>query len=124
MTTLVHVLLLAAAGAVGTLLRAGCTSLSVRLCGDAFPWGTLAVNVVGSFAFGAIVALARSRAVSVEHEVVLLVGLLGGFTTYSSYAFQSLEMLIGGRVAVALAYVLVTNTLSIAAVWAGLRMVR
>jgi CrcB protein len=82
------------------------------------------VNVVGSFAFGAIVALARSRAVSVEHEVVLLVGLLGGFTTYSSYAFQSLEMLIGGRVAVALAYVLVTNTLSIAAVWAGLRMVR
>lgn len=53
-----HVVLLAVAGAVGTLLRAGCTLLADRLVGHAFPWGTLAVNVAGSFTFGATFALA------------------------------------------------------------------
>jgi fluoride exporter len=124
MTTLVHVLLLAGAGAVGTLLRAGCNAVSTRLLGESFPWGTLAVNVAGSFAFGAIYAVARSRAMSTGQEVILLVGLLGGFTTYSSYAFQSTEMLVHGRLATALGYVLITNVLGMAAVWAGLRLFR
>jgi fluoride exporter len=124
MNPLSHVLLLAAAGAVGTLLRAGCNAASMRMLGDSFPWGTLAVNVAGSFAFGAIYAVARSRAISTEQEVVLLVGLLGGFTTYSSYAFQSTEMLAHGRTAAALAYVAATNVLGMGAVWAGLRLFR
>jgi CrcB protein len=117
-------LLLACAGAVGTLLRAGCNLLAVRLVGTAFPWSTLAVNIAGSFAFGAIVSLARMRAVPPEHEFVLLVGLLGGFTTYSSFAFQTTEMLATGRVGTALAYMVATNALGIAAIWAGLRAFR
>jgi CrcB protein len=118
-----HVVLLAVAGAAGTLLRAGCTTLADRLLGQAFPWGTLAVNVAGSFAFGAINALARSRGLLTNpQEVILLVGLFGGFTTYSSFAFQSVEMLAHGRVAAALAYVAATNVAALAAVWAGLRI--
>lgn len=124
MNPVLNALLLAGGGAVGTLLRAGCTTLAGRLVGASFPWGTLAVNMVGSFAFGAIVALAKARALSTEQEVVLLVGLLGGFTTYSSFAFQAAEMLASGRVASALAYVIATNTLGLAAVWAGLRFFR
>ncbi|MGI9176855.1 MAG: fluoride efflux transporter FluC [Pirellulales bacterium] len=124
MHTLFQSLLLAGAGAVGTLLRAGCNTLAGRLIGTAFPWGTLAVNLVGSFAFGAIVALARARALSTEQEVVLLVGLLGGFTTYSSFAFQTTEMLATGRFATAVAYMIGTNALGLAAVWAGLRAFR
>ncbi|MFM7109473.1 MAG: fluoride efflux transporter FluC [Planctomycetaceae bacterium] len=117
-----HFALLAAAGAAGTLLRAGCTLLADRLVGHAFPWGTLAVNVAGSFAFGAIFALARSRGwLTGPQEVILLVGLLGGFTTYSSFAFQAVEMLAHGRTTAALAYVVATNVASLAAVWAGLR---
>jgi len=118
-----HALLLAFAGAAGTLLRAGCNGLAERLVGHAFPWATLAVNVAGSFAFGAIHALARSRGVfTPQQEVILLVGLLGGFTTYSSFAFQSVEMLAHGRTVAALAYVAVTNVAALAAVWAGLRL--
>ena len=118
----VHFLMLAAAGAAGTLLRAGCTALAVRFCGPSFPWGTLVVNVVGSFAFGAIHALARSRGwLTNPQEVILLVGLFGGFTTYSSFAFQSVEMLAHGRPTAALAYVVTTNVAAIAAVWAGMR---
>ena len=118
-----HFALLALAGAAGTLLRAGCTTLADRLVGHAFPWGTLAVNVAGSFAFGALFALARARAwFTGPQEVVLLVGLLGGFTTYSSFAFQAVEMMTHGRAAAAFAYVAVTNVAALAAAWAGLRM--
>jgi CrcB protein len=122
MPVIVNALLIGAAGAVGTLLRAGCTTLATRLLGPGFPWGTIFVNVVGSFVFGLVFAFARTRAMPTEQEVVLLVGLLGGFTTYSSFAFQSAEMLSGGRPAMALAYMLATNALGIGAVWAGLRL--
>jgi CrcB protein len=122
MPVIVNALLIGAAGAVGTLLRAGCTTLATRLLGPGFPWGTIFVNVVGSFVFGLIFALARTRAMPTEQEVVLLVGLLGGFTTYSSFAFQSAEMLSGGRLAVALGYMLATNLLGIGAVWVGMRI--
>ena len=110
------------AGAAGTLLRAGCTGLATRLVGSGFPWGTLAVNVAGSFAFGAIMGWVRSRdALPGSPEMILLVGLLGGFTTYSSYAFQSVELVEGGRPLEAAAYVVATNLLALAAAWAGLR---
>ena len=121
MNHLFQIVALAAAGAAGTLLRAGCTTVAVKLFGPAFPWGTLAANLVGSFAFGAVYALTRSRAITPEQETVLLVGLLGGFTSYSSFAFQSVSMLESGRGAAALAYMAVTNVLGLVAVWAGIR---
>jgi CrcB protein len=120
---LLDILLLGAAGGVGTLLRAGCNTLAVRLFSQTFPWSTLLVNVTGSFAFGALYALIRSRAVFTStHETVVLVGLLGGFTTYSSFAFQSVEMFASGRSAAALAYVVATNVLALTAAWIGLRL--
>ena len=123
MNHLTHVALLGLAGAVGTLLRAGCTTLATRLFGVGFPWGTLAVNVVGSLVFGLIVGLARARGtLTVGTETILLIGLLGGFTTFSSFAFQSVELLQGGRPLTAVAYVIGTNVAALAAVWAGLRI--
>lgn len=123
MSHLAHAALLAAAGAVGTLLRAGCYAAAARYLGAAFPWGTLVVNVFGSFAFGVIWSLARTRGgFLAAHEGVILVGLLGGFTTYSTFAFQSAELLGAGRTGIALAYVLGMNVAAIVAVWAGLRI--
>ncbi|MFM7244314.1 MAG: fluoride efflux transporter FluC [Planctomycetaceae bacterium] len=124
MKQVVALVLLGLAGAAGTLLRAGCTAVAVRLCGPAFPWGTLAVNVAGSFAFGAIYSSVRSRSLPTEFDSVLLVGLLGGFTTYSSFAFQSVEMAESGRGSAAAAYVAATTLLGLAAAWCGLRCFR
>lgn len=120
---LAHTLQLALAGAIGTLLRAGANILAARLIGHPTPWATLVVNTIGSFAFGAIVALCRTRdTFTVAQETVMLVGLLGGFTTYSTFAFQSAEMLSHGRFLTAAAYILGTNLSGLAAVWAGLRL--
>lgn len=117
---LVHAIQLGLAGAVGTLLRAGCYVLASRLVGHPTPWATLVVNAIGSFAFGAIFALGRSRdAFTAAQEAVLLVGLLGGFTTYSTFAFHSVEMISHGRFLSAAAYILGTNLAGLAAAWAG-----
>ena len=118
-----HLLALACAGALGTLLRAGCNAAALRWLGGGFPWGTLAVNVGGSFAFGLVAGYARARGgLPSGLETILLVGLLGGFTTYSSFALQAAEMLAAGRMTAAAAYVTATNLLGIAAVWAGMRV--
>lgn len=120
-------ILLALAGAVGTLLRAASVGFVVRLTGGESGWAaegtTLGVNLIGSFAFGSIAGLAQSRQLfTPAQQTILLVGLLGGFTTYSSFAFQSVEMLNQGRIVAAAIYVTATTTLALGAVWAGLRL--
>lgn len=123
MSSLTSLLLIGIAGAVGAVLRAGLTALATRLCGTDFPWGTLAVNLLGCFACGLLWALVHRRGiVPADAEQVLLVGLLGGFTTYASFALQTTEMLSAGRLPAAAAYVGGTNLLGIAAVWAGMRL--
>lgn len=127
MGTPFELLLLAVAGAAGTLLRAGCVTLAVRIAGADSGWAaqaaTLGVNVVGSFAFGSLYGLAQSRlALTPMQQTCLLVGLLGGFTTYSSFAFQSVELLDQGRVVAAAVYVAATTTLALGGAWIGLRL--
>jgi len=122
-STLTHSLLLALAGGIGTLGRVGLTLLVGRLCGTDYPWGTLAANLLGSCAFGAVVGAVRSRGNWANGlETILMVGVLGGFTTFSSYAFQTLEMLEAGRPLAAVGYALSTNLVGLAAVLLGLRL--
>ena len=85
---------LGVAGAAGTLCRYGLSGLVQRAHDGSFPWGTFVVNGLGCFLFGLLWTLAEERlVVSGETRVVLLVGLLGGFTTFSSYAFETSAML-------------------------------
>ena len=121
--SLAQLLAITAAGGLGTLLRFVANGAVGRVCGHGFPWSTLVVNVVGSFLYGLVYAWAKSRGtIPPSLEVVLLVGFLGGFTTFSSFAFQASEMLLAGRVGSALAYVLAMNLVGFAAAWAGIRI--
>lgn len=87
-------LLLALAGAAGTLARYGLQGLAQSLRLGAFPYGTLAVNALGCFAFGLVWALGGERTVlSSQVRVTLLVGFMGAFTTWSSYVFETSQML-------------------------------
>lgn len=123
MSTVGHWIALALAGGLGTVARAGVTILATRLFGTGFPWGTIAVNAVGALAFGMIVGATRTRVVMPQGiETILLVGLLGGFTTFSSYAFQAVELWESGRPGPALAAVVLSNLLGFVAVWGGLKL--
>lgn len=107
-------LLIALAGAVGTLARYGVTLGLARAIGDRFPWGTFAVNLLGCALFGLVLALVRDRAkLGPEAGTVLLVGFMGGFTTFSSFVADSQSLWASGRPLVAVANVLGQNALGL-----------
>jgi CrcB protein len=85
---------LALTGAVGTLCRYWLDGLVLRLMGQKFPWGILAVNALGCFLFGLVFPLAEERLViSGETRFIILTGFLGAFTTFSTFTFQTTEFL-------------------------------
>jgi CrcB protein len=113
----------AAAGALGTLARwlvALAVPATARL-----PWATLAVNLVGSFAIGAVIGVMTARgAAASPWRTVLTTGFLGGFTTYSAFALETVQLAQTGRSASALLYVAITLVGGVAACWVGLTLAR
>jgi CrcB protein len=88
-----RILLIALAGALGTLARYGLGGLVQRSLGSGFPWGTFAVNVIGCFLFGCVWALAEERfVISSETRFIVLVGFMGAFTTFSTFVFESRQL--------------------------------
>ncbi len=86
--------LVALGGALGSVARYGVGALAARLIGPAFPWGTLMVNVTGSFLIALVMHLALTGTViSLEMRIFLTTGILGGFTTYSSFNYETLALL-------------------------------
>lgn len=97
-----NLLLIAIGGAIGSLLRFLVSTFVLRASGSMFPVGTFAVNLLGCAAFGVIVGAADQRvAISPETRAFLLVGVLGGFTTFSSYAYESFALLRDAQFAAA-----------------------
>jgi CrcB protein len=109
-------------GALGSVTRYACSGLALRWFGAQFPWGTLFVNVSGSFAIGVLGALAmhgtRSLATG-DARAFLVVGLLGGFTTFSSFSLETLTLARAGQLGAAGANVLASLALCLLAVWLG-----
>ncbi len=85
---------LAFAGALGTLARYWLAGAAQRLAGGTFPWGTVAVNGAGCLLFGFVWTLAEERSlISSQSRTLLLVGFMGAFTTFSTYVFETEQML-------------------------------
>lgn len=111
----------ALAGAAGTLLRFCCIRLGTVLTTNAFPWSTLIVNVAGAFAAGAVCSLIRGRFPQLTPLLpVVLLGFLGAFTTFSTYALECAELLQRGAAGRAMLNLLLQNALGILAAWGGL----
>jgi CrcB protein len=123
--TLGKVLLLALAGALGTVSRVYVGMLAQRLLGPRFPWGTLSVNLLGCFAYGLVWSLAETRGrLSPDARALLLAGFMGAFTTFSSYVFDSYVLVQGSRASVALLNVLIENLGGILCLIIGLALGR
>lgn len=112
---------LAAAGMLGTFARYGLQGLVQRNTGGALPWGTLVVNVVGCFLFGLVwVAASERHLVGAELRIVLLVGFMGAFTTFSSYVFETGELLRGAQWGLAAANFLMENVMGFLGLMLGM----
>ncbi len=115
---------LSAAGVAGTLARYGTGVAARRLFGGEYPWGTVAVNAAGCFLIGAVWEMVEIRGwIKEPLSLAVLVGFLGAFTTFSSYAFETIQMLQQHRWGTAAGYVLLQNCLGLALVWAGIQTV-
>lgn len=112
---------------IGGVLRHGVNLVSPRWFGTGFPAGTLAVNVVGSALMGLIVgwlAFRTQAGWSLHARLFLTTGILGGFTTFSTFSLDAVLLWERGETALAATYVLGSVVLSLAALLAGLAFVR
>ena len=114
-------LLIALGGALGALARhATSVSLTARTAGwTGFPIGTFVVNLVGCFAAGVVLgALARSL-LPVQLRGFLMVGVLGGFTTFSAFGVETFLLVQKGEIAIAVSYAVASVLVAVVAVWVG-----
>lgn len=121
-----HILLIAAGGALGATGRHLVGAASLRWFGPGWPWGTLAVNILGGLAMGLLVGwlAAGQRAHAAEIRYVLGVGLLGGFTTFSAFSLETVLMIERKAWLAAGGYVGLSVVASVAAVMLGLLLAR
>ncbi|MGY4397399.1 CrcB protein [Sphingomonas sp. UYAg733] len=118
-------LLVMAGGAIGSGARFLTGRTTLAWFGPSYPWGTLAVNLIGGFLMGALVGtLARLSVPGENWRLLLAVGVLGGFTTFSAFSLDTVLMLQRGDLSMAAIYVLASVIGSVAALFAGLALTR
>lgn len=122
---MLNIILVATGGALGSVLRYATGLAATRLLGAGFPWGTLTVNVTGSFVIGLFVELiARRFDASEPLRLLLVTGFLGGFTTFSAFSLDAAALIERGQFFLSAIYVLASVCLSLIAVFGGLALVR
>ena len=116
-----RVLVIAIAGALGTVSRYGMQSLANDLSGRSTVLGTLAVNLVGSLVIGLLIGWGETRlGVSSLWRTAAIVGFLGGFTTFSTFMFENVQKLEEGNVALVVAYITSSILVGLILCYAGL----
>ncbi len=116
------IVMIGAGGGAGAVLRYLVSGWGQRLAGGVFPAGTLTVNVVGCLLIGFLAAaFAGPHLIRDEVRLALMVGLLGGFTTFSSFGYETLALVNDGQWRYALLNVALNNGLGLLAAWAGYR---
>jgi CrcB protein len=112
---------IAAGGATGALMRYWMSNGVYAILGRGFPYGTLTVNVVGSLLMGfCYVFMIERMDVSVEWRAALMIGLLGAFTTFSTFSIETLNLLESGEQLKAALNILLSVTLCIIGCWLGM----
>lgn len=109
-------------GALGSMARFWCSDIVARLVGETFPWGTLGINILGSFVIGLVAALSGPDSrllISPEARVFLMVGICGGYTTFSSFSLQTLNLIREAEWGAVAAYIGGSVALCLIGVWLG-----
>lgn len=121
-----HVLkffMIAAGGSIGAVLRYLMVSWGQRLTDSPFPIGTIMVNVLGCLIIGfAGARFLGSNQISEHYRMLLFVGLLGGFTTFSTFGWETFVLINDGHILKAMINILITNIVALGAVWVGYQL--
>ncbi len=116
-----RIFFIALAGAAGTLARYWMSGGVNKACGIGFPWGTVSVNLAGCFFFGLVWTLSTDRAlISPAVRTILLIGFMGGLTTFSSLAGDTMGLLREAQYLRAFANIALQNTAGLALLWLGI----
>ncbi len=119
------ILLIALGGALGSLARFGCVHVTTRFFGTSFPWGTLGINVVGSLLIGVVAGyVSLKTGIADDLRSFVMIGFLGGFTTFSAFSLDAIMLWEKGDALQALGYVMASVILSILAAFSGLMISR
>jgi CrcB protein len=113
---------IAIGGAIGSMARYWCSGMVARLIGETFPFGTLFVNIVGSFVIGFVATVTGPDGrmfVGAAGRQFVMTGILGGYTTFSSFSLQTLNLINDGEWLAAGANVTVSVAMCLLSVWAG-----
>lgn len=119
---LTKLVLIAAGGAIGALLRYGVAGVVQKWAGPGFPAGTLVINVLGCFLIGLLGALFAASLVREEYRLFVLVGVLGSFTTFSTFGWETFELMNDGQFLRAAINTLASVIIGLAGVWIGYRI--
>ena len=110
---------LALGGATGAILRYLVSGLPYKIYAGVFPWGTLIVNLSGSFLIGFFWGILGKENITTNVRAFLFIGLFGSFTTFSTFAFESLNLIRDGNLKYAIINIFASNTFGILLVFAG-----
>jgi len=121
MTSIIQVAIGGAIGAVGRYLTG---VAAVRVMGHGYPWGTLTVNVLGSFLMGVLIVVLMTKDGGMRIAPLLMTGMLGGFTTFSAFSLDALTIFERGHLAQAALYVVATVVFSLLAIFVGVMVAR
>lgn len=113
----------AAGGAIGSALRYLVNVAALRIAGPGFPWGTFAVNLLGSFVMGVLVVVLAGTA-GTRHAPFLMTGVLGGFTTFSAFSLDAVRLYDGGQAGLAALYVVGSVGAGLIALVAGMGLAK
>ena len=111
---------IAGGGAIGALMRFWISNSIYAMYGRDFPYGTLIVNVVGSFLMGVLFVLLNERfSLDPAWRAALLIGLLGAFTTFSTFSMETLNLFLAGEISKAAMNIILSVVMCIVATWLG-----
>ena len=119
-----NLLLVMAGGSIGAGLRYLFGRMTISAIGPGYPWGTMGVNLIGGLLMGCLAGLLTRTSLGETARLLLGVGVLGGFTTFSAFSLDAVTMLERGAVVAAGGYVIVSVVGSVTALYAGLLIVR